>query len=97
MKVYQVYHAVQPNFGFGEKLSFPKDFVLVAKVEAESLEEVFRLTNHIDHDWRQNPGVMPSNVARRSTSVGDVVVEVGGKTWECAPCGWEEIGGNANA
>jgi hypothetical protein len=99
MKTYSVYHAKKPNFGFGEKLSFPQDFELVADVQAKDLEEVFRLTNHIESDWRENKEVIPAPSAKRSTSVGDVVKEFGGDTYECASCGWEklEIAEKANA
>ena len=89
----KVYHAVDPKFGMGEvKQEFPADYELVATVETASVEEAFRLTNHIDGDWRYNEGVKPTELARRSTSVGDIVVDMNGRIWECASCGWTERG-----
>jgi hypothetical protein len=58
-----------------------KYYQLVALVEAPSLAEVYRLTNHIDRDWREN--VLVRNMSLnppRSTSVGDVIVQ-GDQVW----------------
>jgi hypothetical protein len=53
-----------------------KHYQLVALVEADSPEEVYRLTNHIDRDWRENALVKSmSPNPPRSTSVGDVIVQ----------------------
>ena len=54
-------------------------YQLVAVVEAETLEEVYRLINHIDHDWRENALVRTVAITPpRSTSVGDVLVREDG-------------------
>jgi hypothetical protein len=90
MKTYTVYHAKEPNFGF-KRLQFPNDYEMVAEVQADTLEKVFQLTNHIDYDWRLVRDVIPTDAAKRSTSVGDVVREIGGDTYECMSCGWEKI------
>lgn len=45
-----------------------------ALVEASSLEEVFRVTNNIDHSWTENPEVKKVLTSSpRSLSVGDLV------------------------
>ena len=66
---------------------------VVAEVEVETLDRVFPLTNHIDHDWRENPGVVCVRGERvRSTSVGDLVLEhAGGSVYSCAPVGWTRV------
>lgn len=49
--------------------------VMVATVETDDFDEAYRLTNHIDKRWQENPEVTPRYpAARRSTSVGDVMV-----------------------
>ena len=91
---YEVYHALSPNFGMGEPKEFPLQYELVAVVECTGLEDVFEKTNHIDHAWTDNPEVVEQfiqSVRQRSTSVGDVVAEVGGKAFRCEGCGWKEI------
>ncbi len=66
-------------------------YQLVALVEADSLEEVFRLTNHIDHDWRENALVKTmSPNPTRSTSVGDVIVQ-DDKAWLVDRTGFRRI------
>lgn len=53
-----------------------KHYHLVALVEADSPEEVYQLTNHIDGDWRENAVVKSMSLQPpRSTSVGDVLVQ----------------------
>jgi len=81
--------------------SFPGEYKLVAVVLAPDIDKVFELTNHIDHDWRENENVLPSHDARRSTSTGDIVVEFNEDDPEkntihlCASFGWEEIKNNS--
>jgi len=88
---YRVYHAINPTFGFGKKPEFPSEYELVATVESAGIEDVFRITNHIDHDWTKNPEVIELFHNRpRSTSVGDVVV-VDEKAHYCDMVGWKEI------
>lgn len=56
----------------------------VAEVDVVDLEDAFRCTNHIDHNWTENPEVIAVHVATpRSTSVGDVLVndETGSKVY----------------
>jgi hypothetical protein len=75
-----------------EAPSFPEDYEMVASVTTEKgIEDVFRLTNHIDYDWTENTEVIACGQNNRSTSVGDVVIDGAGKKLLCAGCGWEEL------
>lgn len=88
---YKIYHAIEHDF-FGENIppEFPEGYEHVATVDCDSLEEAFRLTNHIVDDWRLNLGVelTDPNKPLRSTSVGDVVVTEVGRRWFCKFVGW---------
>ena len=85
---YQVFHAINPNYGFGEPPQFPSEYELVANVETTELEDVFRLTNHIE--WEKNSQVEEVKPSR-STSVGDIVVDATGHAFLCERIGWKEI------
>jgi len=56
-------------------------------------EQIFRLTNHIDHPWTDNPQVVWLVTSRiRSTSVGDVIVSAeSGQAWLVMPIGLQEL------
>jgi hypothetical protein len=100
---FEVWHAKQPTFDAytredspfnpnRRRQRFPQDYAKVAVVETESVDDVFGLTNHIDHDWTLNPQVVevvPGG--QRPTSVGDVVVTPEGKKMYCDSVGWKEI------
>ena len=65
----------------------------VADVEAP-LEQVFALTNHIDHAWTENPQVVwhATTAPLRSTSVGDVILSYeSGLAWLILPIGLQEL------
>ena len=66
------------------------EYKKVAVVEAEDIDAVFELTNHIDSDWTENPGVVAEPGRHRSTSVGDIIVDENGKGAICASLGWED-------
>lgn len=88
---FQVYHAVKPTFGM-TKPNFPTDYKKIAIVETNDLEDVFRITNHIDEDWRKNPEVLETIGDKfRSTSVGDVVVDEKGEAHYCDVIGWNKL------
>jgi len=57
------------------------------------LEQVFALTNHIDHSWTDNPEVAWHTTAQvRSTSVGDIIVSrESGRVWLIMPVGLREL------
>jgi hypothetical protein len=66
------------------------DYDLVAAVSTEGgLDKVFELTNHIDHNWADNPEVACMQQSR-STSVGDILMEWDGTCYRCADVGWIE-------
>jgi len=94
---FKVYHARELKGGYFRDLpqvtkkSFDLDYMMVARVEALNLEEVFRLTNHIDGSWTSNKGVEAVGGMVRSTSVGDIVQDEKKTYWMCAPMGWEQI------
>jgi hypothetical protein len=81
---FEVYHNLVPTFvdpKFQEMQSlaklFPFGFKRVAVVEAEHVGDVYRITNHIDINWTENPEVIQfDSAAVRSTSPGDVFVNV---------------------
>lgn len=63
---------------------------LAATVETCELEKAFRLTNHIDEDWQKNKEVTPTGHSRRSTSVGDILVQ-DSKHYVVESCGFREL------
>jgi len=67
------------------------EFEKVATVFCEDLNDVFRLTNHIDRAWTTNPNVVPEGYEHRSTSVGDVIVDDDSVAWYVAPSGFKRI------
>lgn len=84
----KVYHAREPNFRDDEPQEFnDANFELVAEVECAQFEDVFYLTNHVDHAWWENEGVTCVKQSR-STSVGDVVVTEDGTKFLCRGTGW---------
>lgn len=68
-----VWHA--NSLRFDAPLLWPRDYTAVAVVEIPygEIGAVFQLTNHIDHDWTENPEVTKlASGPVRSTSVGDI-------------------------
>ncbi len=68
-------------------------YVKVAEVQTVDIEDVFQLTNHIDREWTLNDEVIwHSILPMRSTSVGDVVVDMTTqKRYFVASFGFEEF------
>jgi hypothetical protein len=87
----KVYHAKNPVFGFYHKgqPKWPEEYDLVASVETDSIEEAFRLTNHISCAWWDNQEVTTVKKSR-STSVGDIIVTNEG-VFHCESTGWKKI------
>lgn len=79
-----------PAPDFSEYVKVAEVFLGNATVEA-NLEDVFRLTNHIDRDWTGNPEIQAEGKEHRSTSVGDIVVTDTGDKYICQPLGWEKL------
>jgi len=92
---YIVWHANEPNWGHGQKPAFPEEYKRVAVVTSDGIDDVFRITNHIEDSWTKNPEVnsLPDGPQQRSTSVGDVVEEFrpDGKKFYCDNFGWGEL------
>lgn len=93
---YKVYHANTRDTRFEHNPDAwvnrkDGDYLHVANVEADSLQEVYRLTNHIDHSWTDNPQAEPVGNEHRSTSVGDVIVDAEGKAHMVASFGFTDI------
>ncbi|GIC77728.1 hypothetical protein [Moritella sp. F3] len=67
-------------------------FEIAAKVIATDIDEVFTLTNSINHFWGDNEQVelISENTFNSSTSIGDVII-VEGRTLICACAGWQDI------
>ena len=80
MQTFTVYHHSMPKFSEQDyRDCWPGScYHKVATVTANSLDQVFELTNHIDKPWFKNAGVVVSDSGlhgyHRSTSVGDVIV-----------------------
>lgn len=93
MSQMKIYHAINPTFGIGGHPEFnDNNFVLVAEMEAESLDEAYYLTNHVDRDWttRVRKDFIVHKKDSRSTSVGDVIVQ-DGVAHRCEMFGWKQI------
>jgi len=89
---WEVWHAIKPNFGMEDVPLEECQLVAILGPEiAEELDDVFRLTNHIEEDWRNNKEIKITPEARRSTSVGDIVIDPNGAVWRCMSCGWEQV------
>ncbi len=76
MPLFKIYHAIKPTFMDPEAAdlaAFPAGYEAVAVVDAVDIDDTFELTNHIDHDWTTNKGVLALKSRARSTSIGDVV------------------------
>ncbi len=85
----KVYHAKKGNF-FAEHIP-RNEYELVAKIDAEGLEDTFRLSQNINQRWTNNRQVMfRSSNELRSTSTGDVL-EMNGKHFMVLDIGWDEI------
>jgi hypothetical protein len=41
-----------------------------------TLDDVYKLTNHIDNNWTNNSKVSPIHPFPRSTSIGDIIVDL---------------------
>lgn len=93
----QVFHDMEFNPVETRTRVFPDNFMLVAEVDSDDIDDAFRLTNHIDDDWWNNPGVKKCCEEKvRSTSTGDVVLTSDGSVFACCTLGWAKVGNSAD-
>jgi len=89
-----LYHNhIDSTYGDSEGPDF-EEYKAVALVDAESIDNVFRATNHIEEDWTYNDEIvaLPQGHGQRSTSVGDIVTDLSTNiSYRCASVGWDEI------
>lgn len=71
------------NFQLVAVLAIPEDDV------PSMLEDAFRITNHIETDWTENPEVVRSWGPCRSSSVGDAFI-VDGEVYLVDHCGFKK-------
>jgi hypothetical protein len=89
--VVEVWQKKKMAFDEDDPCDFPKDFVLVAKVQTDDLDAAFEKTNTIDKYWWENQGVEALVTKTRSTSVGDVMVDAEGKKHMVAGFGFKAL------
>ena len=92
--MFELFHVKRgkETWGWDPTPHFPEDYDFIARVEAEELEDVFALTNHIEWNWMDNSGVFPIVKEARSTSVGDVVKDLRtGEYFLCERIGWKKF------
>lgn len=95
---YAVYHAIDPiaiarpvaaHWYSDREMHYRH----VADVAAP-FDQIFRLTNHIDHPWTDNAEVIwhATGTPLRSTSVGDIIVACEtGEAWLVLPFGFQAL------
>ena len=64
---------------------------LVAEVGSSDPEQAWHLTNHVDRQWQDNPGVRAVPGPHRSSCVGDALEMPDGSWLLCASFGWTPI------
>jgi hypothetical protein len=68
-----------------------EDFLMVAAVKSDNLDDAFRSTNNIDTNWCENSNVIAFQKECRSSSVGDLFIADTGKWYIVATCGFVEV------
>lgn len=86
VKPYLLFHAKSDK-----PQSFPGDYLLVAKIEAESIDHALFLSKHSDTSWTTYPGVTAFTKSPRSTQVGDVIIDHDVPKQHVAE-GWQPVG-----
>jgi len=70
------------------------EYSAIAVVESNDRDDAYRLTNHIECDWRENDGVVAiPGREYRSTSVGDIFEMEDGSMYIVANMGFKKIEG----
>ena len=95
MRKFRVYHKKEMMFRYNEADAttvYDSDlYDWVADVRARNIDDVFRVTNHIDEAWWENPEIFEYKESR-STSIGDVIFDVAAGTYHlCMPAGWKKV------
>jgi hypothetical protein len=69
---------VHPETAIARWLNNHEKYIKVAEVEASSLDDVWGITQNVNHVWTKSPRVVWSKSQElRSTSVGDVIIQNG--------------------
>jgi len=68
---FKIYQAQKGNF-FADIIP-ASEYILVAEVEANSLDEAYSKSQNISKSWLKNNGVKSEYTNCRSTSVGDII------------------------
>jgi hypothetical protein len=101
--MYKVYHRqpLYPGLVFLDQeahlpaiLGWPSNYRAVARVEADSLEEVFARTQHLETAWWHNPGVKALEISR-STSIGDIIQNEQGDLFAVTMTGFAKVSDRA--
>lgn len=69
---YLIYHARSEK-----PAEFPNGYVLVAKVQADSVQRALADSQHVGAPWTENPGVVAFTHEPRSTQPGDIICHNG--------------------
>ena len=71
-------------------IGWPDSYKLVATVQCQSKERAYQLTQHVENSsWLDNPDVRAGVEEARSTSVGDIIVNVDDIVpWMVSPFGY---------
>ena len=97
--MYIVYHRqpLYPGLVFTDQnpipaddLNWPANYQEIAHVEANSLEEAYFKTQHLETAWWHNKGVVAVQMSR-STSVGDMIQDEQDDLWVVAVTGFLKI------
>jgi len=91
---YIILYAREPKFGLNlhpPEVIKRRDFIEVAGIEVDSLEEVFRQMNHVDGTEIVSKLGNQRGMPLRSMSSGDIALAEDGKIWFCASVGWREV------
>jgi hypothetical protein len=101
--MYTVYHRqpVYPGLVLPDQdpipvvdLNWPANYQKVALVEANSLEEVYLKTQHLETVWWHNQSVKAIQMSR-STAIGDVLRDENGNLWVVAAFGFVKTTGHS--
>lgn len=93
---YEIHHETPPTFGIGTPNPFPEGFRVIAVVEANDVEDAYRLSQHGPDSWLDRDCVLQvsNDNWARPTSAGDVIVGLDeGAIWCVGRLGMELLAG----